>query len=508
MDGPVKAKRVIAYIRVSRVGDRDIESDSFQTVEQQRGAIDAIAKLSGAEVVDEVVALNASGGKSWPEPKLKAAIDRVDRGEVDGIAVYALDRWGRHLHALEVIERWSSEGKTMVSAADKFDASTASGRMCLRMMMVVARYYWEATKDRFFESQARAIDRGVWIGHLPFGYWRTTDGTLEVDPVTGPVAKEVFKVAAAEGLRAAMRHLGVQAPNRRWRTDETRSLLGSRAYLGESFLGKLVKTEAHDPLTTPETFAAVQALPEMTATPRRSSGEYPLSHIARCGKCGGGMTGQLQTVKGIRRRRLRCACGGGASITADGLEAYVRDRLGVALGARASRVRVDEGGLGDAREMVERTTGDVKRWAEDDRARDLMGDPAWYDGLAARAAAVEEAERRYGQVAGQSARTEVIPALSDLEDPAQFVRALAAMVRTVKVKPGRGSIQERISIEWTDVFVTGDKPENARVTNVGNPFQTTATEKTIEKGMKALAEGQRQRHPGAVVEPNLPVSHA
>jgi site-specific DNA recombinase len=497
------------YVRVSKVNGRS--GASFISPEVQRESIERWAEATGHEILKDGPVdgwwqeLDRSGGRGKKRPVFEVMLGRVTRGESQGVAVWKLSRFGRSALDAGLLIREIQDAGGVVESATEGEQSKFIRLVYLGMA--------EEELDRITESWAnarrRAVDRGVTIGPAPFGYWRTAEGTLEPNE-QAPIVKEAFKIAAVEGLQGGRRYLERFAPAQKWRLDKVRRLLTNRAYVGDVVCGELVKAGAHEPLTTPELFAAVQALSELGATPRRTSGEYPLSGIATCGKCGSTMIGNLQSVHGRRYRRMRCSndlCRG-TSINADKLEAYVKDRLGVALGARALRVRVDEGGLGDAREKLELATADLRRWVEDDRSRDLIGGELFYAGTVERVSAVAAAEREYGEVAGQAARSEVIPASSDLEDPAQMVRALAAMVKTVKVKAGRGSIRERSEIEWTDEFANVGESENARVPNVGNPFQTTATEKTIEKGMKALAEGQRQRHPGAVVEPNLPVSHA
>lgn len=129
-------------------------------------------------------------------------------------------------------------------------------------------------------AQRRAVDRGVWIGPPPFGYRATVaghdrngmpiSGPLEPAPVTGPIVREAFRVAAGEGLHAAMAYLKQAAPEKRWRTDETRRLLHNRAYLGEVRSGELTNPAAHKPLTTIARFAAVQAGDEWSPGKRDS----------------------------------------------------------------------------------------------------------------------------------------------------------------------------------------------------------------------------------------------
>jgi hypothetical protein len=61
-------------------------------VRQQRDAIEAIVRLTaGASIAEEIVDLNVSGG-SMERERVQDAIDRLLRGEADGIVVAYLDR--------------------------------------------------------------------------------------------------------------------------------------------------------------------------------------------------------------------------------------------------------------------------------------------------------------------------------------------------------------------------------------------------------------------------------
>jgi DNA invertase Pin-like site-specific DNA recombinase len=436
-------KRLIHFIRVSDLGDRDPESVRTQSMDQQRDGAKAICHLSDATIAHEVVALNVSGGKNWPSRELASVIALVDSGEYDGIVVYDLARFGRHLDALKVIERWATEGKVFLSASDKFDATTASGRMCLRMMMVVATYYWEAVRDRFADSQDKAYKRGAHIGRTPFGYQRITDdadpkaGCLVVDPETGPIVTEAFRIAAADGLHAAMAYLNERVPQRRWSTDDVRQMMSRRTYLGEVSLGAQRK-RAHDPLTTLHTWTVAQTEPSA----RVSDGDYVLSKIATCETCGEGLTGQRarhHRTK-LRYRRYRCSnpsCNGGSSINADALEAHVRAFFASFLDQWEFRVRFEVAGLQEATDALTQARDDAARFARNTALLRSMTDAdaaAMAEGLAAE---VDAAMKRYEQVAKLATRSEQMPSADQLRDDEHLLRALRLIEPRIVVKRGR-----------------------------------------------------------------------
>ena len=84
--------RLDAYIRVSQVRGRS--GPSFISPTQQRERIEAWIKAFGHERGEVFEELDASGARR-DRPKLQEAIERIERGESDGIVVAKLDRFGR-----------------------------------------------------------------------------------------------------------------------------------------------------------------------------------------------------------------------------------------------------------------------------------------------------------------------------------------------------------------------------------------------------------------------------
>jgi hypothetical protein len=315
------------------------------------------------------------------------------------------------------------------------------------------RSQWNKAKERYALSQRNAIEAGKFIGPTPLGYVRR-GGRLQEHPKLGKVIRQAYRRAARDGLHAAMAYLQEEVPERNWTTDSARKVLASRVYLGEAWMwvqengkrARKVNPAAHAALTTLDDWTAAQVAPRE----RKRNGEYPLSGIARCATCGGSLVGQLQWTPSERRyRRYRCAskgCGGGSSISADKLEEHVRDTLEAALADSRFRLRFVPGDLDQARETVE--------LAKAEREAYLIRTSALSDGFQAGAEKrdldVQRAEAAYREVAGQAARSEVLPAAGELHKPGRFARALAVMVDRIEVRPGRGSVKDRVRIDWAN----------------------------------------------------------
>ena len=441
--------RYAAYHRVSDIGERDVESESYATEEIAFGQVDAWAQMRGLQAPRRYLDRDVSGSK-MSRPALDQMLADLRAGVIDGVAVASVDRLSRADvgDALAVIKEVLELAPGRLAILDLgIDPATEFGEFGLTVLLALSRMQWRRFKRQWQSAQTRAIARGAWIGPAPFGYTATDAGTLVEDHETGPVVRAAFKIAAAEGLHAAMAHLQQTAPERRWRTDETRRLLCNRAYLGEVRLGELVNANAHEPLSTVARFEAAHTEPRQ----RRSNGDYPLSGIARCGKCSSSLVGALQSVHGRRYRRMRCSnpdCRGGSSINADRLESWTRETLALALADKSIRDSFSPDGLEEARDALEAAEHERRRYAADLDIRALLGDEAWREGATARSTAVNEARDRYQALSTQAARSAVLPAAEELEEPEQLARALAAMIDAIDVRPGRGAVDERASVLW------------------------------------------------------------
>ncbi|HET9186018.1 MAG TPA: recombinase family protein, partial [Solirubrobacterales bacterium] len=80
-----------AYIRVSDVRGR--KGESFISPDVQREQIFAWAASRGASLGEVFVELDESGGRA-DRPLLMRAIERVEAGLSEGVAVAKLDRFG------------------------------------------------------------------------------------------------------------------------------------------------------------------------------------------------------------------------------------------------------------------------------------------------------------------------------------------------------------------------------------------------------------------------------
>lgn len=282
------SKRLVAYVRVSRVGDRD----ELRSPDMQERAIRAYCEAHGFEVVEVVVDLDSSGAKVGRK-KLRAILDRIVSREIDGIAVYNLDRLSRLAPKdrgamLDEIEQDGVRG-VIASSTEGHDWSTPEGRFVREIFLSVARLEWERKAGNFEVSKEDAIARGVHItGTVPFGYRRPGKAQpLVAHPIEGPLVTRAFEMRAQGASQGDIaRFLHDAYPAESFLLTRVKSMLRNRVYLGEARQGKFVRPDSHPALVDPETFDIVQSLFRRYDPRHTTSAKNLLAGVLRCESCG------------------------------------------------------------------------------------------------------------------------------------------------------------------------------------------------------------------------------
>ena len=305
--------RLDAYIRVSQVRGRS--GPSFISPTQQRERIEAWIAAFGHERGEIFEELDASGARA-DRPKLQAAIERIERGESDGIVVAKLDRFGRSLmDGLQLIDRIRDAGGTFASVQDGFDLGTDTGGLVLRIMFSMAEYELDRVRGGWYDARARAVMRGIHpSARTPFGYARKRQGTtpggapkyvgpLLRDPRTGPLVTELYRRrveqrASHSELARWLTSLGVPTAAGRtsWSQRGVRDIIANRVYMGIAYASDVENPDAHPALIDRETWRLAQRAGQRTHP--RSPHPSPLSGLMRC-------TGCRYVMRAERRRQAR-----------------------------------------------------------------------------------------------------------------------------------------------------------------------------------------------------------
>ena len=296
------------YARVS--SDRQ---DVDLSVSAQLRALKEYAKANGYSVAREYVD-EAESGRVANRPQFREMIEEGSKPKApfEVILVWKFSRFTRKReHAVAFKAQLRRKGIRVVSITEQAE-DNATGRLLEGIIESVDEYYSENLAQEVVRGMREAASRGFFLAsNAPFGYKRVkvSDGakerpTLEVDPATAPVVREIFeKSLRGSGLKEICKELndrGITNRGKRWYKGTLHYVLRNEAYTGTAVWGRTSKGEkTQDPvrvegawpaLVSRELFEEVQQAMRDRAPkvrrPARVGSRFLLSGLLKCGVCG------------------------------------------------------------------------------------------------------------------------------------------------------------------------------------------------------------------------------
>jgi DNA invertase Pin-like site-specific DNA recombinase len=156
-----RAYSVVGYVRVST----SEQADSGAGLEAQRAAISGAAQRRGWQLVHVFEDAGASGKSMNGRPGLTGALDVVERGDADALAVAKLDRLSRSLlDFAALMERARKRGWNLIALDLGVDTSTPSGEMMASVLATFAQFerrlIGQRTKDALAVKRAQGVRLG------------------------------------------------------------------------------------------------------------------------------------------------------------------------------------------------------------------------------------------------------------------------------------------------------------------------------------------------------------
>jgi DNA invertase Pin-like site-specific DNA recombinase len=304
------AKPLIAYVRVSRVGDRTEET--FRSPQEQEERARSFAASRGHSVSEVVRDIDVSGATPPRDrPGMAFALAEIEAGRAGGLVAYSLDRFSREpAHGDELVKLVTEAGGVILAPDLPADLDTAVGEFQFGVLLQVARLYRRTAGERLDSARARATREGIFVGSvLPFGYRRREDRRMEVDPETGPIVSELFQRRLAGEDMGSLARWMADRTGHKWSRTGVRDLLGRELYYtGRITNGETVSEWDSGALVDAADWHAVQALRQSIQAGRNAKGQHLLSGLLLCGSCGHRMVYVRPSSKQSKGTRPKYKC--------------------------------------------------------------------------------------------------------------------------------------------------------------------------------------------------------
>jgi DNA invertase Pin-like site-specific DNA recombinase len=240
MPATIKKVRAAVYTRKSSEEGLDME---FNSLDAQRDACEAYITSQRSEgwvlVPDRYDDGGVSGG-ALERPALRRMLADIERGLIDVIVCYKIDRPSRALMDFaKLVEVFDANSVTFVSVTQSFNTTTSMGRLTLNILLSFAQFERELIGERIRDKVAASRARGIWMGgFVPLGY-DARDRKLLVNDAEAALVRRIFEgfVETESGTKLvqALRAEGnLTKRGRVFTKSDIYRVLSNRTYLGEA----------------------------------------------------------------------------------------------------------------------------------------------------------------------------------------------------------------------------------------------------------------------------------
>jgi len=282
------------YTRVSTDTQSEIE---FNSCESQKEQILSYVKSQNDLEVVKIYSDAGYTGSNLNRPALQNLLNDIALGKIDCVLVYKIDRLTRSpkdfYHLIEYFDKY---GVSFISTTQRFDTSTATGRLIRNIMLDFAQFEREMTVERTKDKMYQRAKKGLWNGGIaPYGYVRR-DKKLAIDKKEAECIKDVYDVfLQTQSLAETRRYINSRYRTRAGREFSKSTIFGilrNPVYMGKVRYGKGLYDGEHKAIIPEGKYLKVQTLikrpvPRMETKIDR---DYLLAGLIRCGECGSIMT--------------------------------------------------------------------------------------------------------------------------------------------------------------------------------------------------------------------------
>lgn len=206
--------RCAIYTRKS--SQEGLEQD-FNSLDAQREACEAYVKSQAGEGWSPIKSRYDDGGFSggtMERPALQRLLADIERGSVDVVVVYKVDRLTRSLADFaKIVEAFDRQGVSFVSVTQAFNTTTSMGRLTLNVLLSFAQFEREVTGERIRDKLAASKAKGMWMGGYPPVGYDVSGRTLVVNEMEAALVRRIFEryleLGSVEALRAELEREGV-----------------------------------------------------------------------------------------------------------------------------------------------------------------------------------------------------------------------------------------------------------------------------------------------------------
>ena len=335
-------KRLALYTRVSTIE----QSEEGYSIDEQERLLRSWAEKNNYEVYKCYSDRGISGKDIKNRPALKELLKDAEEKKFDMVISWKINRISRKLaDVLKIVDILEKNDITFKSYSEPFETDTPAGKMQFQMMALIGEFERGTIAQNVKMGMCAKAKSGEWCGGRVLGYdlvpidsqegAKRKKNRLTINEKEAEAVRFIFnEYVNGKGYKAITNQLNKLSYKTKKGNDfsvgSIREILTNPVYIGkvrynvrQNWSEKrrrninanpIITDGIHEPIIEEGLWDKVQAIMESKkGKPSRIyDGEYPLTGILKCPKCGAGMVISRTTNKladGTKKRIAYYCCG-------------------------------------------------------------------------------------------------------------------------------------------------------------------------------------------------------
>ena len=301
-----KAEEVALYVRVS-TEEQAVNGDSLRT---QREELTKYAIANGLHI-HGIYEDDGFSATNLNRPALQRLLKDVEQNKIDRIIITKLDRLSRGVrNYYKILDTLDAHGVFWQTVFEKYDSSTASGRLHINIMLSVAENESAQTSERIksvFKTKVNCKE--IISGKIPIGL-KKENKKMVINPDEKQIIVDAFQFyKETTSAYQTFQKLDLKYPELQLNYMRTYRMLTNKIYIGTKET-KYGDVEGFCPaIIDKETFDFTQQILKKNARKPNAcnSGGYIFQGLLRCAECGYTLGGKFYS-KNIDTSRYYYIC--------------------------------------------------------------------------------------------------------------------------------------------------------------------------------------------------------
>lgn len=277
----------LAQIKYFLYARKSTEAEDRQmlSIEAQIAELKELATRDGISIIEELV--EKQSAKAPGRPIFNQMLDRVEKGEANGILAWHPDRLARNsVDGGRIIYLLDTGHLAALKFSTFWFEPTPQGKFMLSIAFGQSKYYVDSLSENTRRGLRQKVRRGEYPGIAPLGYMNDVRNKLVIpDKKEAAVVKEMFSAYATnkyrlEDMSNFLAQKGIKSRNGRLiHKGRVKYILTNPFYYGHFIYSGEVYPGKHLPLISKKLFDQVQQVLKLRSRLRKRSQPQVLTRL-------------------------------------------------------------------------------------------------------------------------------------------------------------------------------------------------------------------------------------